>query len=109
MSTGGREKAERMIAMMNRDELLKIISVLDFYALDLQLYLNTHPTDRDAIQKYNNVVKRAKELREEYERTYGMLTPQNISDSPWRWIENPWPWQYKFNFDLEGDECNVDL
>lgn len=93
---------------MNRDELLKIITVLDFFAIDLHLYLNTHPTDREAIQKYNTVVKRAKELREQYEKQFGMLMPNTPSGYPWQWIEEPWPWQNKFNFELAG-ECNVGL
>jgi spore coat protein JB len=111
MFTDGEEKERRMIYMnANRDELLKMISVLDFFIIDLHLYLNTHPTDKDAIQKYNRAVKRAKELREEYERSYGMLMPiGTASECPWQWIEEPWPWQYKFNFELAGDECNVGL
>lgn len=93
---------------VNRDELLKVITALDFFAIDLHLYLNTHPTDREAIQKYNTVVKRVSELREQYHKSFGMLSPNTTSDYPWQWIEEPWPWQSKFNFELAG-ECNVDL
>jgi spore coat protein JB len=90
---------------MNRDEMLKRLTALDFYIIDLHLYLNTHPTDRDAIMKHNEVVKEARELREEYERLYGPLMAFNsTSKCPWQWMENPWPWQYKFNFDLAGDD-----
>lgn len=104
----GREKEGRMICV-DRDELLKVISVLDFFAIDLHLYLNTHPTDRDAILKYNTVVKHAKELREQYECSFGMLMAHDTtSEYPWQWIEEPWPWDSKFNFELAG-ECNVGL
>lgn len=32
--------------MHNRNELLKQLTALDFMAVDLQLYLDTHPNDR---------------------------------------------------------------
>lgn len=95
---------------MNREELLRRLSALDFYIIDLHLYLNTHPDDGEAIEKYNAVVMEARALREEFERAYGPLLFYNsTSGYPWQWIENPWPWQYKFNFDLAGDDNNVDV
>lgn len=93
---------------MNREELLKRLSAADFYAIDLHLYLNTHPEDRDAINKYNAVVTEAQELRREFENTFGMLNAHTSkSKCPWQWIEDPWPWQYQFNFTLAGDDDNV--
>lgn len=90
---------------MNRDEMLKKLTALDFYVIDLHLYLNTHPTDRDAILKYNAVVKEANALRQEYQEQFGMLMAgSTASKCPWQWIEEPWPWQYQFNFDLAGDD-----
>ncbi|MGE5495924.1 MAG: spore coat protein CotJB [Burkholderiales bacterium] len=95
---------------MSRDEMLKRLSALDFYAIDLHLYLNTHPDDCDAINKYNAVVTEANELRREFESMYGMLSAHSAtSRCPWQWIENPWPWQYQFNFTLAGDDDNVDI
>lgn len=90
--------------MTNRDELLKKISALDFYIIDLHLYLNTHPDDKEAIMMYNDCVIKVKELREEYNRQFGMLLANNsTSKQPWQWIDNPWPWQKDFNFELKGD------
>ena len=85
--------------------MLKKLTALDFYIIDLHLYLNTHPNDKDAIMKYNAVVKEATAMRQEYQEQFGMLmagtTPSKV---PWQWIDNPWPWQYKFNFDLAGED-----
>lgn len=92
---------------MSRDEMLKQLTALDFYAIDLHLYLNTHPDDKDAINKYNAVVTEAKALRAEYESMYGPLMMNQPSKCPWQWIDNPWPWQYQFNFTLAGDDDNV--
>ena len=40
---------------MDRDELLKKLSELDFIAVDLGLFLNTHPDNKEAIQAYNQL------------------------------------------------------
>ncbi len=86
---------------MTRDEMLKRITGLDFYIIDLHLYLNTHPDDTEAIALYNDYVIQAKQLREEYNEMYGMLLANNsTSKEPWQWIDNPWPWQKSYNFEL---------
>jgi len=90
---------------MNKEEMLKELTALDFYAVDLQLYLDTHPADREALPKYNAVVEEANTLRREYEKLYGPLNSyRSVSKSPWQWIDDPWPWQYQFNFSLTGDD-----
>lgn len=89
---------------MNRDELLQRLTALDFYIIDLNLYLNTHPDDRDAISNYNDMVVKARELRDQYEEKYGMLmATMSQSNYPWQWIDDPWPWQCDFNFELGVD------
>ncbi len=90
--------------MMTRDQLLQKITALDFYIIDMHLYLNTHPDDSEALMLYNDCVIQVGELREEYTRSYGMLLANNsTSKQPWQWIENPWPWQKAFNFELKED------
>lgn len=90
---------------MSRDEMLKRITELDFFIIDLHLYLNTHPDDSEAITLYNDCVMQVKELRDQYNMHYGMLLANNsTSKQPWQWINNPWPWQKNYNFELtEGN------
>lgn len=91
---------------MNRDELLKQISALDFYIIDLHLYLDTHPTDSEAVNMYNDCVRRVRELREQYNANFGMLLANNCTSAqPWQWIEGGMPWQAKYNFELTGENC----
>ena len=86
---------------MNRMELLKQITMVSFMAEDLGLYLDTHPTDCDAVGKYNFFVKQSKELKKMYEKCYGMLSEHDsYSPCPWNWINEPWPWEYEANFKL---------
>ena len=48
---------------MTEQELLQKIMELDFYIIDLHLYLNTHPEDADAIGMYNDAVLQNRDLR----------------------------------------------
>lgn len=77
----------------NRDMMLKELMAADFLLIDLGLYLNTHPYEQNAINLYNQNFKRAKVLRENYERLFGPLTLLNCSKCPWQWIQGPWPWE----------------
>lgn len=89
---------------MTREQLLQKITALDFYIIDIHLYLNTHPDDSEALMLYNECVTQVKQLREEYSHSYGMLLANNsTSKQPWQWIDNPWPWQKAFNFELKED------
>jgi len=90
---------------MNREEMLKELTALDFYTLDLQLYLDTHPNDLKALEKYNAAAEEAGVLRHEYEKLNGpMYSFRSQSRHPWQWANDPWPWQYQFNFKLTGDD-----
>ena len=77
----------------DRDDLLKKLTELDFMAVDLQLFLNTHPTDTEAIALYNKVIKAADIIRAKYEKEYGLRPdPFKIIDA----LEIRWN-QYKSN------------
>ncbi|NSW90655.1 MAG: spore coat protein CotJB [Firmicutes bacterium] len=90
---------------LNKQALLKKIMALDFMAVDLQLYLDTHPCDRNALMKYNSIVSQARMLRQTYENMYGPLCSyRSVSKYPWQWINDPWPWNYQFNFRMSGEE-----
>ena len=78
----------------SRRELLKKVQEADFFALDLQLYLNTHPNCARALALYQEAVQKAKELRKEFEKTYGPLTATSTpAKLPWQWSRNPWTWE----------------
>lgn len=75
--------------------MLEEIMALDFAALDLQLFLNTHPQDVQALMYFANLVAKENMLTCEYESKYGPLTANSaVRRAPWQWINSPWPWQY---------------
>lgn len=90
---------------MSRDEVLSYLTMLDFKLVDLQLYLDTHPEDICAIKMYNETVAEACEVREAYEQHFGPLCSFRSSSNQekFTWINNPWPWENKFNFCLNKE------
>lgn len=88
---------------MDRESLLKQITILDFMALDLHLYLDTHPEDGEALKMYNDVICNTEKTRSQYEEHYGPLVSYRSKGCEhWPWEDCPWPWQAKFNFELKA-------
>jgi len=88
---------------VERDELLKDLTILDFMAVDLGLFLNTHENDREALLTYNSIIERADRVRQTYEKMYGPLCSfRSYGGDYWRWPEEPWPWEEEFNFEFSG-------
>ncbi|GAX91557.1 spore coat protein CotJB [Effusibacillus lacus] len=76
-------------------ELLHQLQALDFVLVELNLYLDTHPNDRNAIQQYNQTVQQRWTVAQEFESLYGPLMHfgHSYSGQPWQWDDSPWPWQ----------------
>lgn len=82
------------VNMSERQELLFKVQSADFAAYELMLYLDTHPCCQSALTLYQEKVKEAKELRNEYEAKYGPLTAASSSQqTPWQWIQKPQAWE----------------
>lgn len=77
-----------------RYQKLKEIQALEFVLVELNLYLDTHPDDKRALREYNTYGKQLEKYRTQYEAIYGPLSNFGMSPSqyPFRWIEEPWPW-----------------
>lgn len=93
---------------MNRETLLQKLMELDFMAVDIALYLNTHPDDQEAIAAYNQVITAADTLRLKYEESFGPLCSFRsyaTDTNKWQWMDAPWPWQKGFNTSMAGKEC----
>ncbi len=91
---------------MDRDCILKRLTVLDFLAVDLALYLDSHPDCKEGIKKYNEVVSEADGLREQYENLFGPLFSYRSysKNDEFNWTDDPWPWENDFNFVIGGEE-----
>lgn len=75
--------------------LLKELQETDFVLVELNLYLDTHPLDTQAIQQFNQFSQKRQQLASRFEMAFGPLLHfgHSFSRAPWQWIETPWPWQ----------------
>lgn len=74
---------------------LEEIQTADFVVHELVLYLDTHPTDQQALTQYNQFSQYSKQLKRAFEAQFGPLQQgsPNRSSSTWTWNNSPWPWQ----------------
>lgn len=78
-------------------DLLREIMQVGFVVVELQLYLDTHPNDRQALRLYNESAMCYHRLIMEYQRKYGMLMAHSPDGTEeWRWIGSPWPWEINY-------------
>lgn len=76
-------------------QMLLQLQEVDFVLVELNLYLDTHPGDVQAIHQYNHYVAERMKLVQAFEERYGALSNfgQSFSGTPFTWAETPWPWQ----------------
>lgn len=79
----------------DREKLLNQLQMYQFTLIELNLYLDVYPNDTEKVRLFNEYQKREKQLRNQYENTYGPLTinSKNLNNRNWTWIDSPWPWE----------------
>ena len=89
------------MGMVNKNELpitpLTELQAVAFAIQELALYLDTHRDDLDALELYREYQKLYKEGCSNYEKMCGPLNHKSITDGPYRWLDDPWPWEYAKN------------
>lgn len=82
--------------MESRQKLMNNITLSSFGLNDINLFLDTHPNDRQALELYRQYKKIRDDAMAGYTENYGPLTPYDSADTVcWTWVDNPWPWQYQ--------------
>ena len=75
--------------------LLQKIGEVRFALVELQLYLDTHPKDEEALNLMKSVLGLTEEAKRRYVAKYGPLCPADLQSSGrFDWIDDPWPWLY---------------
>ncbi|MGN0415038.1 MAG: spore coat protein CotJB [Agathobacter sp.] len=79
---------------MNRKELYEWIMMLGFCALDMALYLDTHPDDAEALNYFNQCNELYHSAKDTYEEQFEPLTmlPGQPLNS-WDWNSGRMPWE----------------
>ena len=75
-------------------QLSEQIRLASFGINELNLYLNTHPDDRNALAQYQCYREMRDKALEMYTAKCGPMTPYDSEDTAcWSWVDEPWPWQ----------------
>jgi len=86
-----------MPAGWNRNDFCQMrekLMALYFVVVELELYLDGHPDNADALARYRCAVNDYKAMAEKFEKQYGPLTAEgNRCENEWLWARLPWPWE----------------
>lgn len=86
------------MGMVNKNEKavtpLTELQTMDFAIRELALYLDTHRDDEEALALYRMYQQRYHDAKEEYSRKYMPLNHHVPTEGPYRWLDDPWPWEY---------------
>ncbi len=80
--------------MVNCKELFERIRAYQFALYDIELFLDSHPNDTQAMQLRGHYMTKLRQLKDAYEQHYGTLViTKNDVEESWRdWVNDPWPW-----------------
>ncbi len=80
--------------MNKKEQMLRDIGIVDFTVVELALFLDTHPCDRDAMEYFNHYSRMGMQMKKEFSKNYYPLTLDYAeSDQEWRWGNAPLPWE----------------
>ena len=89
------------MGMVNKKEknvtLMTELQTLAFAIQELALYLDTHADDCEALELYQNYQKLYRQGMDQYSEQCGPLNHGTPSQGPYRWLDDPWPWEYSGN------------
>lgn len=89
------------MGMVNKNELpvtpLTELQIMAFAIQELALYLDTHRDDQEALELYRNYQKMYEQGRKIYESKCGPLTHMSAGEGKYKWLNDPWPWEYSKN------------
>lgn len=89
------------MGMINKNELpvtpLTELQTMAFAIQELALYLDTHRDDQEALELYRSFQKMYEEGKMTYEKMCGPLTHMNYAEGAYKWLDDPWPWEYAKN------------
>ncbi len=77
-------------------EMMRKIQETEFSIVDLNLFLDTHPDSKEALELYTKLCATLKSLKADYVSKYGPLCAKDsVNKAPFQWVETgrKWPWQ----------------
>ena len=89
------------MGMINKNEKpvtpLTELQTMAFAIQELALYLDTHADDHEALDLYRQMQEMYQKGLKIYEEKCGPLNHMSPVKGPYRWLDDPWPWEYAKN------------
>lgn len=80
--------------MSQKEKLLMDIGIVDFTMVELELYLDTHPYDKKALEYFGHYRKIKAGLMKEFSLKYYPLTKEEANcEQEWTYGNAPLPWE----------------
>lgn len=73
------------------------LQTMAFAIQELALYLDTHREDHEALELYQTYQQMYHKGLQEYTKECGPLNHRSPTEGPYRWLDDPWPWEYCAN------------
>ena len=70
------------------------LQTMAFAIQELALYLDTHRDDQEALELYQTYQKLYHDGEMAYTKKYGPLNHKTPTEGPYRWLDDPWPWEF---------------
>lgn len=77
---------------MTKSALMNKIQKLSFAMCETQLFLDTHPNCRRALEYFHELTDTLAATRLEYQNRFGPITADEVVGDKWTWVMSPWPW-----------------
>lgn len=82
------------MAEYTEQALMNKIGEVRFACVELQLYLDTHPEDLEAMNDFNSYAETLNRLCSEYNERFGPLENfGSCTHDAGSWVYQKWPWQ----------------
>lgn len=89
------------MGMVNKNEKqvtpLTELQVMAFALQELALYLDTHRDDQEALELYRTYQKMYHDASMKFSQDVTPLQHTIPTEGPYRWLDDPWPWEYAKN------------
>ena len=80
--------------MNAKEKLMQDIRALSFALVEVNLFLDSHPEDSEALAYFRRVRDELRALTTAYENAHGPLTVLGATaKTGWDWVTTPWPWE----------------
>ena len=84
---------------MEQMKLFQWINMVSFAVNDIVLYLDTHPYDQQAMERFGQFNALKNKLVKDYTEKYGplVLSIVDMDSREWKWATQDWPWEGGYN------------